>query len=198
MTLTDTVHPPAGATALLAVTDPAVARLRWALVPLVLLGAAAVLAVACLVNNCQRRFPLYWWTPRHVGGAWRRIFRRRRRPGGDDGSGGREEEGRAGRSSEEGKEKEDGGESGAVVDEEEEQERLYHRQGGGKQGEGENNQEKAAAGQDDACEVQGETKDSGGPKAVTISERGFVVPVGLHLSPEERALLDGLVRRLRS
>lgn len=196
MTLTDTVHPPAGATALLAVTDPAVARLRWALVPLVLLGAAAVLAVACLVNNCQRRFPLYWWTPRHVGGAWRRILgrRRRRRPGGDDGCGGREEEGRAGRSSEEGKEKEDGEESGAVVDEEEDQEQHCHRQGGGKQGEEENNQEKAATAQGDAGEVQEKTN----PKAVTISERGVVVPIGLHLSPEERVLLDALVRRLRS
>lgn len=26
-------------------------------------------AVALVVNNIQRRFPVYWWTPHHVGRA---------------------------------------------------------------------------------------------------------------------------------
>ncbi|PHH85011.1 hypothetical protein CDD83_1034 [Cordyceps sp. RAO-2017] len=63
MALTKTVHPPAGATALLAVADDHLVALGWLLVPLVLLGCALMLAVALLVNNIERRFPLYWWTP---------------------------------------------------------------------------------------------------------------------------------------
>jgi hypothetical protein len=62
MGLTNTVHPPAGATALLAATSPEIVRLGWFLVPLVLLGVVLMLFVACLVNNIQRRFPVYWWT----------------------------------------------------------------------------------------------------------------------------------------
>ncbi|RDA94736.1 hypothetical protein CP533_6781 [Ophiocordyceps camponoti-saundersi (nom. inval.)] len=62
MNLTGTVHPPAGATALLAVVDPRLVSLGWLLLPIVLLGCALMLAVALLINNIERRFPLYWWT----------------------------------------------------------------------------------------------------------------------------------------
>ncbi|PFH58713.1 hypothetical protein XA68_13329 [Ophiocordyceps unilateralis] len=62
MNLTGTVHPPAGATALLAVVDPRLVALGWLLLPVVMLGCALMLAVALLVNNIERRFPLYWWT----------------------------------------------------------------------------------------------------------------------------------------
>lgn len=62
MGLTKTIHPPAGATALLAVTTPEITELGWLLVPLVLLGSVVMLLVACVVNNIQRQFPLYWWT----------------------------------------------------------------------------------------------------------------------------------------
>ncbi|KUI59718.1 hypothetical protein VP1G_06930 [Cytospora mali] len=74
--LTGTVHPPGGATALLAVTDPKVAEIGWALVPMVLLNCGVMLAVALLVNNIQREFPTYWWTPADVGSFWAR-----KRPG---------------------------------------------------------------------------------------------------------------------
>jgi len=63
MTLTNTVHPPAGATALLAAVDPVVSHLGWYLLPMVLLSTVLTLASACLINNIQRRFPLYWVTP---------------------------------------------------------------------------------------------------------------------------------------
>lgn len=63
MALTKTVHPPAGATALLAVVDADAAGIGWMLVPAVLLGCAVMLATALLVDNAQRRFPSYWWTP---------------------------------------------------------------------------------------------------------------------------------------
>ena len=60
MTVTKTVYPPAGATALLAAVDPQVERLGWYLVPLVLLSAAITLLVSLLINNIQRRYPTYW------------------------------------------------------------------------------------------------------------------------------------------
>lgn len=63
MSFTKTVHPPAGATALLAATNSDVTILGWWLVPLVLLASSLMLASAMLVNNLYKRFPLYWWTP---------------------------------------------------------------------------------------------------------------------------------------
>ncbi|KAI0881781.1 HPP family-domain-containing protein [Annulohypoxylon maeteangense] len=67
MALTGTVHPPAGATALLAVVDEGVAHLGWFLLPVVLLGCVLMQCVALLLNNIQRRFPVYWWTPAELG-----------------------------------------------------------------------------------------------------------------------------------
>ncbi|KAI0105194.1 HPP family-domain-containing protein [Hypoxylon sp. NC0597] len=67
MALTGTVHPPAGATALLAVVDESVARLGWFLLPIITLGCVLMQCVALLLNNIQRRFPIYWWTPAEVG-----------------------------------------------------------------------------------------------------------------------------------
>ncbi|RDL34560.1 uncharacterized protein BP5553_07688 [Venustampulla echinocandica] len=69
MGLTKTVHPPAGATALLAATTPDITVLGWMLVPLVLLGSTLMVAVACVLNNIQRQFPTYWWTPLDLGTA---------------------------------------------------------------------------------------------------------------------------------
>ncbi|KAI1105078.1 HPP family protein [Jackrogersella minutella] len=67
MALTGTIHPPAGATALLAVVDGEVAHLGWFLLPVVLLGCILMQCMALLLNNIQRRFPMYWWTPAEVG-----------------------------------------------------------------------------------------------------------------------------------
>jgi len=72
MGLTGTVHPPAGATALMAVLNDDVARLGWLLPAPVLLGCGLMLTVALLVNNIQRRFPLYWWSPEEMGVWWKR------------------------------------------------------------------------------------------------------------------------------
>ena len=60
MVLTNTVHPPAGATSLLAVTQ--VPDMGWWLIPVVLLGVTLMHVNALLFNNIQRRFPIYWWT----------------------------------------------------------------------------------------------------------------------------------------
>jgi len=63
MAITKTTHPPAGATALLCSTTPAIEALGWFLLPLILLGTVLLLTVACVINNIQRQFPIYWWTP---------------------------------------------------------------------------------------------------------------------------------------
>lgn len=62
MGVTNTVHPPGGATAVLAATNAEIVALGWMFVPLTMLGSAVMLAVALLVNNLQRQYPNYWWT----------------------------------------------------------------------------------------------------------------------------------------
>jgi hypothetical protein len=67
MAMTNTVHPPGGATALLAAIDPTVLAMGWMFIPLILLGSVLMLVVGLLINNIQRQFPVFWWTPRDVG-----------------------------------------------------------------------------------------------------------------------------------
>ncbi|KAI0526427.1 HPP family-domain-containing protein [Xylaria bambusicola] len=62
MGLTKTIHPPAGATALLAVVDDRAVQIGWKLIPLALLSCSIMLIVALVLNNIFSRFPLYWWT----------------------------------------------------------------------------------------------------------------------------------------
>ncbi len=76
MALTKTVHPPAGATALLLVTDENLSRMGWFVLPMILLGCALMITTACIVNNVGRRFPVYWWTPEDLRSG-RLLFRRR-------------------------------------------------------------------------------------------------------------------------
>ncbi|KPI45210.1 uncharacterized protein AB675_2499 [Cyphellophora attinorum] len=63
MAMTKTVHPPAGATALLASTEIAITELGWWFLALMLLGSMLMLTAALIINNLTRRFPVYWWTP---------------------------------------------------------------------------------------------------------------------------------------
>lgn len=63
MGFTKTVYPPAGATALLCSTTDDITALGWFMLPLVLIGSVLLVATACVLNNIQRRFPVYWWTP---------------------------------------------------------------------------------------------------------------------------------------
>ncbi|GAB0137283.1 hypothetical protein EsDP_00005555 [Epichloe bromicola] len=78
MALTKTVHPPAGATALLAVVDATLVKMGWFLFPVVLLGCALMLGAALLINNIERRFPMYWWTPEDLRSNRRHVLRRRK------------------------------------------------------------------------------------------------------------------------
>ncbi|KAF2175276.1 hypothetical protein K469DRAFT_512228, partial [Zopfia rhizophila CBS 207.26] len=66
MLLTGTVHPPGGASAVLAATSPEITAMGWYFVPLVTLGTTLMLLVGLVTNNIQRQFPVYWWTPLDV------------------------------------------------------------------------------------------------------------------------------------
>ncbi|KAM0424944.1 hypothetical protein ACHAPT_009745 [Fusarium lateritium] len=68
MALTKTIHPPAGATALLAVVDDRLLSLGWFFIPVVLFNCTIMFVVALLINNIQRTFPSYWWTPENLRG----------------------------------------------------------------------------------------------------------------------------------
>jgi CBS-domain-containing membrane protein len=63
MLLTNTVHPPGGASAVLAAADPVITALGWYFVGLVLWGTTLMVVVGLVINNIQRQFPMYWWTP---------------------------------------------------------------------------------------------------------------------------------------
>ena len=63
MQVTQTTHPPAGATALLPAIDDAIWELSWYYLPVVLLSSVILTAVAVLLNNIQRRYPTFWIAP---------------------------------------------------------------------------------------------------------------------------------------
>jgi len=67
MLLTNTVHPPGGASVVLAATVPEIVQMGWAFVGLVALGSVVMIFVGLVTNNVMRRFPVYWWTPGQVG-----------------------------------------------------------------------------------------------------------------------------------
>jgi len=74
MLLTGTVHPPGGASAVLAATEPAITAMGWYFIGLVAWGATLMILVGLLINNIQRQFPMYWWTPLDMSRAKRQDF----------------------------------------------------------------------------------------------------------------------------
>lgn len=60
MQYTGTVHPPGGATALIAATQNVSG---WLFIGIVALSAAVMIAIALMVNNIERRWPAFWWSP---------------------------------------------------------------------------------------------------------------------------------------
>ncbi|KAF8958870.1 HPP family protein [Flammula alnicola] len=63
MKVTGTIHPPAAATALVAVSNTDIRDLGWYYLPVVLLTSTLALAVALITNNIQRRYPDFWFKP---------------------------------------------------------------------------------------------------------------------------------------
>ena len=53
----------------MATVDPEVEGIGWYLLPLVLLSATLILMTSLMINNIQRRYPTFWWTPENVGKA---------------------------------------------------------------------------------------------------------------------------------
>ncbi|KAK2464080.1 hypothetical protein APHAL10511_003910 [Amanita phalloides] len=60
MKLTNTVHPPAGATSILAAITPEVRQMGWILLPIVIISSLLMMSVALIVNNIEKQYPLYW------------------------------------------------------------------------------------------------------------------------------------------
>jgi len=85
MGVTKTVHPPAGATALLCSSNPALVALGWNLLWMVGLGSCLMVGVGLVINNLQRTWPVYWWTPMDL------RTRERERHEGDSEKGDRQE-----------------------------------------------------------------------------------------------------------
>lgn len=67
MGVSKTVHPPAGATALLAAVDDRVRHMGWFLIPAVVVSSALMISVALVLGNIQRTYPRHWWTAGMVG-----------------------------------------------------------------------------------------------------------------------------------
>ncbi|WPH00822.1 Hypothetical protein R9X50_00365200 [Acrodontium crateriforme] len=67
MSMTGTVHPPGGATAVLASSDAGIRALGWTYIAVVLVGALIMNVVALLFNNLFRQYPVYWWTSADLG-----------------------------------------------------------------------------------------------------------------------------------
>ena len=67
MGVTNTTHPPGGATAILACVDKQIIVMGWRYPPLMLIASLLMLGVALLFNNTLRQYPTWWWTPEEVG-----------------------------------------------------------------------------------------------------------------------------------
>ena len=55
--------------------EAAIVTMGWIFVPLMLLASALMTAVACLLNNVLRQYPVYWWSPEDVGRKLRKAQR---------------------------------------------------------------------------------------------------------------------------
>jgi CBS-domain-containing membrane protein len=62
MTMTNTIHPPAGAAALLPAVDDNIRALGWWYLPVQLVSGVLIVGVACVMNNVVLQYPVYWWT----------------------------------------------------------------------------------------------------------------------------------------
>ncbi|KAI7279163.1 hypothetical protein KC317_g2312 [Hortaea werneckii] len=77
MSLTNTIHPPGSATAILACIQTDVVAMGWTYVPLVLIASVLLCSVACLFNNMLRWYPTHWRASAQVGQAYASVRRER-------------------------------------------------------------------------------------------------------------------------
>lgn len=64
MDLTGTVHPPAGAAAILPCMDDEVRQMGWKYLAAVSFTLLLFLGIALLLDNIVTRYPAYWWKPK--------------------------------------------------------------------------------------------------------------------------------------
>ncbi|GMM38472.1 hypothetical protein DASC09_058110 [Saccharomycopsis crataegensis] len=62
MTILNCVHPPAGASALLACIDESIRKMSWWYLPTQIVSSLLIICVSLIFNNVIRFYPLYWWT----------------------------------------------------------------------------------------------------------------------------------------
>lgn len=92
-TILNIAHPPSGALALLPLIDEQVRNLGWRYLYIQLVSSILILGVALVFGNILRSFPLYWWTPGHVGKRKHGISRSPTHVGGASGTSGTSGEG---------------------------------------------------------------------------------------------------------
>lgn len=63
MQITGTIHPPGGATAVIATTSDSTTELGWPFIGVVALSAVIQIVVGLIFNNIEGRYPAFWWTP---------------------------------------------------------------------------------------------------------------------------------------
>jgi len=66
MAMTKTIHPPSGATAMIAATQADITALGWYYIPVVMLSATLAIGVGLITNNIQRRYPVFWLLPEKI------------------------------------------------------------------------------------------------------------------------------------
>ncbi len=89
MSMTNTVNPPGGATAILACTEAQIIAMGWMFPPIILLASVLMVGVALVFNNTFRRYPTFWWTPEEVGG---KLHLQRNKPAEEKMEDGKDEE----------------------------------------------------------------------------------------------------------
>jgi hypothetical protein len=97
MSITGTIHPPGGATAVLASVNAKVIAMGWVYVGIITLHSTLLVVVALIFNNVFRQYPMYWWVPGNVGWKLKEEW------------GQEEEEEKGGNEEKQGKDEEEGG-----------------------------------------------------------------------------------------
>lgn len=67
MTITNTVHPPAGASAYLAAGDASVRKLGWFYIVVQIVIFLIITGTACVFDNLIDQYPLAWWSQEETG-----------------------------------------------------------------------------------------------------------------------------------
>ncbi|KAI7886280.1 hypothetical protein K492DRAFT_233563 [Lichtheimia hyalospora FSU 10163] len=57
------VHPPAGATTIIPIAIKEAGDLGWYYIGVMMLSLTIMVVIAMIINNIDRRYPTFWWTP---------------------------------------------------------------------------------------------------------------------------------------